>query len=176
MAEENPQNRITWRDWINIAMLAVILVTLFVAWFQLKGLVDQVGQEAKVGSANYVLQLSEYLDNPKYEKVRAAMEDVSSTPILKPFGQTTLEDYVGEFETIGDLVQDGVIDQHMAYDEFSYDVENAWCNKDVQSDIASARKDDGILSGPDSFFYGFEQLASSSLATDHKGCSDLDRE
>jgi hypothetical protein len=65
----------------------------------------------------------------------------------------------------------------MAYNEFSYDVEKAWCNADVQSVIADARKaDKAITRQTDPIYGGFEKLARSYLAREGETCKDLDNQ
>ena len=51
----------------------------------------------------------------------------------------------------------------MAYDHFSYDVEKAWCNADVQQIIHEARKaDKSINANSDPMFGNFEKMAWNS--------------
>jgi len=64
----------------------------------------------------------------------------------------------------------------MAYNELGYDLEKAWCNKDIQKFIRSAREVDENISGPDAFYSGFEELAKFSLSKDKKTCLDMDEE
>ncbi len=122
------------------------------------------------------------LDRPCYDSITTAIEDhPSNYPLLnathkKRFHRADIEDYIGNYETIGDLIRDKVITEKMAYDELSYDVEKAWCNGDVQRVIAEDRKADGIESGPNAFFSGFELFAKFSLSKDHKACKDIDKE
>lgn len=70
------------------------------------------------------------------------------------FKQTLLEDYIGNFETLGNLVHEKVITNEMAHNEFGYDLEKAWCNKDVQKIIAVDRKADKNISGANCFYIG----------------------
>jgi hypothetical protein len=64
----------------------------------------------------------------------------------------------------------------MAYYEFGYDLEKAWCSQDVQKLIATARKADNNTCGPNCFYIGFENMAKYSLSRDKKSCSDMDKE
>jgi hypothetical protein len=136
----------------------------------------------KISSANFVLQISNKLDGKSYEKIMTAIEDnTSDFPILttkkrKGFKSNEVEDYIGNFETIGDLIRDKIVNPKIAYDELGYDAEKAWCNKDVQKVIADSRQADNIFSGSTAFYAGFEEFAKFSLSKDRKNCSDMDKE
>ena len=52
------------------------------------------------------------------------------------FRDLEIEQYISVFEDIGYLVEGNLIIGKMAYNEFSYDLEKAWCNADV-----AARRD-----------------------------------
>jgi hypothetical protein len=131
-----------------------------------------------VASADHVLRVSDDLDKPEYKTITAYIQSGTSSTSLLTHGFTTddIENYISNFETLGDLSIDKVIDPLMAYNELSYDMEKAWCNVDVEKDIAQDRKEDGNLSGPLAFFNGFEYLAKYSLAKDHKDCAAMDKE
>jgi hypothetical protein len=63
----------------------------------------------------------------------------------------------------------------MAYNEFSYDLEKAWCNADVQRVVADARKADKSVTRQTDAIYGeFEKLARGYLAREAETCEDLD--
>jgi len=132
----------------------------------------------QIASANYVLQISNKLDDSRYTNIINAIENNSSSYSLfsKGFTQNDIEDYIGNFETLGDLARDNLVYPHMAYDELGYDLEKAWCNVDVQQDITQDRKADKILSGASAFYNGFEFLAKYSLNQDHKDCLAMDKE
>jgi len=59
--------------------------------------------------------------------------------------QTAAGGYLGQYETLDDLYRNGLIACPMMYNEFSYDLENAYKNKDVIAEIAEERKDDPSL-------------------------------
>jgi hypothetical protein len=62
-----------------------------------------------------------------------------------------IENYLGNFEDMGYLVGDNDL-QSDAYRSFSYDIEKAWCNVDVQRVIRQARQADKSVTA-------FEKLA-----------------
>jgi hypothetical protein len=93
------------------------------------------------------------------------------------FRDLQIEQYISVFEDIGYLVEGNLIISRMAYNEFSYDVEKAWCNADVQRVIAEARKADKSTTRQTEPIYGqFEKLASSYLAIEDETCKDLDNQ
>lgn len=96
--------------------------------------------------------------------------------LLKGFNEKQLDDYISTFETLGNLVQQNVITKEMAYYELGYDLEKAWCNKDVKKFINDSREADKNFSSPDAFYMGFEEMAKYSLSRDKKTCSDMDQE
>ena len=74
-------------------------------------------------------------------------------------------------------MQENVIDPEMAYNHFSYDVEKAWCNADVQRVVADARKaDKAVTRQTEPFYGGFEKLARSYLTREGETCKDLDNQ
>ncbi len=128
------------------------------------------------------MKLSDELDKPKYDGIMNAIdENTSDYPIRKTkthkgFRDRNIEDYIGTFETVGNLVKEKVITESMAYDELGYEIEKAWCNKDVHSYINDERKSDKRLGGPNAFYIGFEELAKTYLEKDNKTCKTLDQE
>ena len=136
----------------------------------------------KIASANFVLEISKKLDAPRYDKILKAIEDnpgdysIIGIHSKRKFYSAEVEDYIGNFETVGDLMRDKIVNKNMAYDELGYDAEKAWCNRDVQKVITDARKADGIYSGSKAFYAGFEEFAKFSLSKDKKRCEDMDKE
>jgi hypothetical protein len=156
-----------------VGLFLPILVSLLAIWTQLNGVNEQLSQQAKISSAQYVLNLSAQLNGPEYANILNAIEANPHTysPLKAGFTQVQLEDYMSQFETIGDLLNDGVITEEMAYDEFSYDAEKAYCNEDVWNDIVSDRHEDGVETGTDAFWYGFQSMSMTFLAQDRLVCS-----
>lgn len=171
--------------------LFLIVSLLFVGWqirnqsktlqlqteaLQLQTKVLQDNQ--KINSANFMLKIDDILYDQRYEKIMSAIEDNKGDYKLLngKFKVRLLDEYVGIFELLGNLVQDNVITNDMAYNDLGYDLEKAWCNQDVQKYIAHSRKVDKNISGLNAFFTGFENMAKYSLSRDGKTCSDMDEE
>jgi hypothetical protein len=133
----------------------------------------QLSQQGKVDSAQFVLSLSSELNSPRYTAIMNAIEDNPHTysPLKAGFRDNQVEDYMSEFDTIGDLYRDGVIAPQMTYDEFSYDTEKAYCNVDVQSDITRDQQEAGASTGTDAFWSGFQSMAIAFLNQDGYSCT-----
>jgi len=84
----------------------------------------------------------------KYDKITSVIEGEgdepprsSNIPILKKsgaggkFSSRELNEYLDNYEEVGLLRNDGLIDEDVAYDEFYYDIEKIWCNKDIHNDV-----------------------------------------
>jgi len=107
----------------------------------------------KINSANFVLKIGDQLNDPRYEKIMSAIEDHGANYKLLngKFKERLLDDYIGIFETLGNLVQEKVITDEMAYNELGYELEKAWCNQDIQKYISDSRKVDKNISGSNVF-------------------------
>lgn len=132
----------------------------------------------KINSANFVLGIDDELDKNKYKKIISAIENHKSNYKLLPkrFSEKQIDDYISTFETLGNLVKEGVVRQEMAYYELGYNLEKAWCNKDVRKYINDSREADKNISGSNAFYIGFEEMAKYSLSRDKKTCIDMDQE
>ena len=143
-------------------------------------------QSQQIASADFVLKLRATLDASKFTKLVADIQTHDHTyPLLSrseggkggKFRDLDIEQYISVFESMGYLVEGNVMIDKMAYNEFSYDVEKAWCNADVQRVIADARKADKSITRQTDPIYGeFEKLARSYLTKEGESCKDLDNQ
>jgi hypothetical protein len=139
-------------------------------------------QTQGAASATLVLKLRDTIDEDRYKKITAEIQsNQSAHPLLKSrggkFEDVDIERYIGNFEDIGYLVQEKVIDAEMAYNHFSYDVEKAWCNADVQRVVQEARKADKSITATADPLYGkIERLAKEYLAREGQSCKDIDNQ
>jgi hypothetical protein len=63
----------------------------------------------------------------------------------------------------------------MVYDHLSYDIEKAWCNKDVQRVIREALAADKSTTAQSDPMYGnFEKLAKQYLDREHQTCGEIE--
>lgn len=144
----------------------------------------QTAESRKVASADFVNTIYQQFNSDKYKNITLAIEGdntfhTSNYPILKPKGQFTpsdVDEYISNFDNVANLWQDGLVDGKMAYNEFDYDAEKAWCNKDIYNYIMESRKEDGNYTGYKAFYSAFEQMTKQFLTIDKKACADLDKE
>ena len=95
-----------------------------------------------------MLRLNQELEKPLYENLSDALASDPATPILKRrkgggrFTVAQLDSYLGQYETLDDLYRSNLINCRMMYNEFSGELEDAYKNKDVMTEVAEERKDD----------------------------------
>jgi hypothetical protein len=130
----------------------------------------------KINSANFVLRINDEVSKDKYKNLMYAINANNGDHKLfkNGFNETLVDDYIGNFETLGNLMMDNVISAEMAYNELGFEMEKAWCNQDVRNYIEHSRKVDKNKSRPNVLYIGFEKLAKYSLDRDKKTCSDMD--
>jgi len=79
------------------------------------------------------------------------------------------------FDELGYLVRRNLIEEQIADNYLSYDIEKAWCNVTVQDVLQQERMDDKRKTAQsDPFFGDFEKLPKTFLETDGLACNDLD--
>ena len=162
----------------SIAVMAGVVaaaVGVFVATRTLKEM-----QEA--ASATLMLNLRDTLASDRYGKITGEIQNNDSAhPLLKDhggkFSDMDVEEYIGNFEDLGYLVHENVLIPEMAYDHFSYDIEKAWCNGDVQRVVREARKADKSITAASDPIYGyFGNLAQNYLTKERQSCNDLNNQ
>ena len=131
-----------WKDGPNVISAVAMIAAASIAWSQLTAANEQLQIQTKTASASYVLKLSEQVNGDRFSKIMSAIEDHQSDHSLVTHGfkAADIGDYVGRFETIGALVHYGVVTETMAYDEFSYDIEKAYCNEGFVGDDRVANR------------------------------------
>lgn len=124
-------------------VLASVGATIF-AGFQLRALRLQ-------NSADLSLRLDQELNTRINQNLEDALDSDPTTPILKrpkgggKFTVVQLDNYLSEYETLADLYQNDLITCRMIYNEFSYDLETAYKNKDVMAEVAEERQEDPTI-------------------------------
>ncbi len=138
-----------------ILMVATLLLVLF-ADRQIKQIRDQLNDQRQFESANLMLSFNQHFRNEKNSKMVDAI--ASGRPLLKknkgPFTEADLDDYLVMFELLDTVYDNHLITREMVDDAFSFDIEKAYQNKEIQSFIAQVRsqENDNALYG------GFEKL------------------
>jgi hypothetical protein len=182
----------TINKWLTAFQSIAVIAGVAVALWQLSEISSQskiqaqaLKQAQEAASATLVLQLRDKIDGDRYAAITVAIQDHDhSYPLLRSdggkggkFRDLDIERYIGNLEDIGYLVQEHLIIDEMAYGHFSYDVEKAWCNGDVQRIVRAARKaDKGVTAASDPIYGKFENLAQTYLAKERQSCKDLDNQ
>jgi hypothetical protein len=168
--------------WLSAGASVAVIVGVFAAIVGVIVATQTLKETQEAASATLVLQLHNTLYGDRYTNITDEIQNNGSAHTLMKdhggkFDGLDIGQYTGNFEDIGYLVQENIIDAVMAYDHFSYDVEKAWCNTDVQRVIQDARKaDKSITAAADPAGGQFEKLALSYLAKENQTCKDLDNQ
>lgn len=136
--------RVSFSEVVHLVEVAAVVGAAVFAGFQLRALQLQ-------SSANFMLRLNQEFHSPAYEELSDALDSDPAAPILKKqkaggrFTVHQLDWYLAEYETLDDLYQSDLITCRMIYNEFSYDLEKAYKNKDVMAEVVKERKGDTSL-------------------------------
>lgn len=152
-------------------------------WFQLQQLRSQqatLEQTQRIDSATLALRMDDELAQPKYQRAINAIEGAyvihdeywkivqDDGGIVKP---TDLYGYIGQLDSIGLLVHDGLLDKSTAYNEFSYHIEKAFCNRDIKSYLGLSDTS-STISDP----YGMFVDIGKQFVQGDGGCVAIDKE
>lgn len=187
-----PTNRPAFIDhlnkWLIAAQAVAVIVGVGIAVWQLIEISSQTQLQSQslrttqaTQSATLILQLRNILTSGEYKQITSAIQEHDQKYRLLAsaggaFRDTEIEQYIGNFEDIGLLVKESPLLSDMAYNHFSYDIEKAWCNRDVQKVVAAARKvDKSVTTRTDAIYGEFEKLAGAYLAKERQTCDDLDK-
>ena len=173
--------------WLSAGASIAVVLGVIIAIVGATIAIRTLQQSQQIASADLVLRLRATLDNTKFAKLVADIQNHDhSYPLLArsdggskggKFRDLEIEQYISVFEDIGYLVEGNLIISKMAYNEFSYDIEKAWCNADVQRVVADARKADKSITRQTEPIYGeFEKLARNYLTREGETCKDLDNQ
>jgi hypothetical protein len=183
--------------WVTAAFTAMLaLATLALVWASIKQHGDAVdaieatnrlatatekaaSDQRHAASGQFILQQRAKLDQTRFAKITDDLQSHNSNFHLPLYQNYTtdagVEEFILVFEDIGYFVSQGLIEDKMAYDHFSYDIEKAWCNVTVQESVKQERAADKSKIAQSSPVYEqFERLATEYLKTDGLSCKDLD--
>jgi|GEM_PF-735462 len=120
-------------------------------------------------SADLMLRFDEQLDKKPNPQLRMVIQ--SGKPILKVHGgkftEDDLEGYLGIFDALSDLYEKGMINKELFYNNYSYDIEKAYDNSEVQSYLKELRKTEA------DDYIGFDDIAQQMLAATAAGTYKL---
>lgn len=154
------------KDWLKIFQSLGVIIGLIFGAYQLTIQTNILKDNRKINSANFILKVSDELNKSEYDKIREAIDNNNNGyPICRYFTDYQIDGYIGNFETLGNLAHENIVLKKMVYNELGYEIEKAWCNKDIQSYIREIREKDNNF-GPEAFYIGFQELAEFSLSRD----------
>ena len=182
--------------WVTAAFTAMLaLATLALVWTSIKQHGDAVdaieasnrlatatetaaSDQRHAASAQFMLKMDETLDQPRFDKITDDIQSHNGNFHLPKYpnaADADLEQYISVFDQIGYFVMQNLIEQKMAYEDYSYDIEKAWCNVTIQETIQQEQTTDKSRNAESDPVYGdFEKLAKEYLKTDGLSCKDVD--
>lgn len=176
----NSENR-TCRNRFDFIPIFALIAGLISTGCQVRNQFATMPTNQETGSTNDVMEISKELDKPKFAGIVSAIDfhagdyPIRNTDSHKRFGENLIKEYLGNLETVCVMVRDKTVSQDMAYDELGYEIEKAWCNKDVQNYVYDSRRVGNQSSEAINSYSAFEEFAKYCLAKDNKTCSDMDR-
>jgi len=141
--------------WLSVALIVATVVLALFTGFQGLEILGQRDDMQKVSSANLALGFADRLDQGTYKQIIDTIETTHVT-LLKPAGKFTsdqLEQLLAQYDAIGELSSEGLINTRTSYDLFSYDVIAAYNNTEIRDYLVSLRKDENDQSLYDMFDY-----------------------
>jgi hypothetical protein len=149
----------SWAFWSRTLVVLQTFAVIAGVWLIYLGW-NTLQHQKEIDSANLVLRFDDYFDRAKFAPLIDTLDtDDPKTPILKDefhkgsFSASLIYDYLNIYETLDDLCQHGLISGEMVFQNFSYDLEKAYANKDIQDLI---RRDAG--NDPLDSWVGFNDL------------------
>jgi hypothetical protein len=154
--------------WLSAGASVAVIVGVVIAVIGATVAIRTLRQSQQVESAELTLKIDAMLEDHRYDRITFDIQNHGSNyhlPKYKSRSDADVEEYMGVFEDLGSFIDDNMVNPKMAYDHFSYDIEKAWCNIDVQDTIRKARATDKSKTAPTNPMFGsFEKLAKEYLA------------
>ena len=163
------------------ASVAAIAGVVFAGW-QLSELVKQNQHEGPIKSAELMLQLDDRIEDHFSDIESDINNNEHNHPLVNKngglFPKSKVEGYIDQLDDVGLLLKDKLILPDMAYNDFSYDAEKAWCNVDVRKIISDERgaSVEKVAGKDGDFHLNFERLAKGFLSIDKfTTCANVDK-
>ncbi len=127
---------------------------------QLEIMKAEMSRTEAARAADLLLRFDERLSKEPYPKLAAAID--SHKHVLKEnggkFTDDDLEGYLNILEAMNDLYQKHLIPEDLFYSGYSYEIEKAYDNSEIQDYLKKIRKDEADL------YSGFDQIAKEMKA------------
>jgi hypothetical protein len=140
---------------VTIIGFPVIAVSMLFGYYQLQAASDQLTAISKVaGSQNNIALSGEFFGDPT--NIGIINNIYNNTPILLENGgrynDAQLDKYLGDFDTISDAYDEGLLSMPDLCDSFSYYITATMANKEITKYMALEEKQDS------SFYGGLPEL------------------
>jgi hypothetical protein len=169
------------RNGLYFILIFALIAGLISTGCQMRNQYADVPPNQEIGSTNELMQISRELEKPRYAGIVSAIDyhsgnyPIRSSESHKRFSDNLLKDYLGELETMSDMVRDKTVSPGRAYEEMGFEIEKAWCNNDVQKYVYDSRRVEDQSSHAINSYSAFEEFAKYCLSKDNKTCSDMDK-
>lgn len=134
-----------WKDRIQQFSFAISSIAVLISVISIFLTVQIFKHQQTKDSADLVLRFDDVLDKPKYADLIDSLDtDDKNAKILQSdggiFTDELVDDYLGQYETLAVLYRENLIDHEMANQVFSYDLEEAYQNAEIQKHIKEEDK------------------------------------
>ena len=176
----NSERRAGWNRFYFIRIF-VLIAGLIAGGCQVRNHYATMPPSEETAPSNEIMRISKELDKPKFAGIVSAIDyhtcdyPIRTTESHKRFSNKLLREYLGSLDGACVLARDSTDNKVMAYEELGYEIEKAWCNKDLQKFIDDSRKADTQSPDARNSYRAFEEFAKYCLAKDNKTCADMDK-
>jgi len=118
--------------------------------------------QSAIDSANLTIKFDKQLRSGKSLEVLNAIDAGEKIDGNGDLRAADIDNYLIKYEMLDDMLESKLITYNLAYDAFSYDIEGAYCNKEVGEYIKNAQKENG----DQGLYGGFLSLATKLAKSD----------
>jgi hypothetical protein len=159
------------KAWCAILACLVIIVGLPFAALQIYQEKLAQASAAQTQTASYLLEFNNQLRNAS-NSYSGLISDISKgNPIISPkgnYGSVAIDNYLTMWDELYAMKTSSPINNSMNYNAFSYNVEQAYCNSEIQQFVLQARQSNQLPGE----YGGFTNLARAFLIKDNnKPCN-----
>ena len=159
-----------WADIRKVMLAALPVLSIIFAGSSLLFTALQFQANAKVEAARFALQFDDRLTRPEIVAIVDAVENIPPKKVLQEHGglstDDSLDDLIGNYDTLYYLHRDGLIDDQLAYDIFCGNIEDVYDNPEVLAYVRGYRS--GAQADRDAFI-GFDRMAAKCKTWDASG-------
>ena len=158
--------RTIWDRWITPSLSVIQAVGVLAAGIGLILTANQLRLSRLSESASIGIQFDDRLSQPDMLRISDAVESIPPAPILSPKGSTSedqLDEFLGDYDTIYYLHEEGLINNQMLDDLFCVDPEDGIKDPEIIGYLQQDRAQPASALD----YIGFDKLASICNALDN---------